>query len=55
MRIEQGRVTLEYLEQALAWCALFFTIVLLEAIAIEKLFDGPLTTHYWRRIKNRRR
>jgi hypothetical protein len=41
-----------YLEKALAALALFFTITLLEAIAIERVVAGPLTEWHWRRIKN---
>lgn len=43
------------LEEALAWAALFFTLLLLEVIAIDRLTAGPLTGVYWRRIKNGRR
>lgn len=43
------------LEQLLALTALFFTILLLEVIAIDRLAAGPLTGVYWRRIKNGRR
>ncbi len=42
------------LERFLAYTALFFTIALLEAIAIERAVAGPLADRHWRTIKNGR-
>ena len=42
------------LERLLAYTALFFTLALLEAIAIERIIAGPLADRYWRVIKNGR-
>jgi hypothetical protein len=46
---------LNSLEKPIAYLALFFTLLLLEAIIIENIAAGPGTDSYWRRVKTGRR
>jgi hypothetical protein len=43
------------LERVLAHTALFFTILTLEAIAIERAIDGPAARWWWNNVKNGKR
>lgn len=48
-------MTLTNLERALANTTIFFAILTLQAITIERALDGPAARWWWTNIKNGKR